>query len=211
MFGRVAILYLVRHGESEANVERVFDGRERPLTALGRRQAAAAAAWLSARPVDVIFASPYRRAHETAAVIAERVGRPVEPALELEEVKVGELAGRSDQDAHRVFQAVYSRWLAGDVDARFPGGETLAEACHRFQRFMSRIATRYPGRSVVGVGHGGMPEAVLPRLLQLPEGVTRRVGLAAITTLRLGSDGTWVAEAASWGQVGHLAGVEAQP
>jgi broad specificity phosphatase PhoE len=201
----VTVLHLVRHGESEANVERVFDGRDRPLTALGRRQAEAAATWLARAPVDELYSSPYRRARETAARIAARAGREVEVVPELEEVKVGELAGRSDEESRGIFERVYSRWLARDPDVRFPGGESLGEACARFALFLARVAGGPEDRTVVAVGHGGMPETVLPVLLGLEPGVSRAVGHAAITTLRLDAGGAWVADAGGWGSVEHLA------
>lgn len=62
-------LWIVRHGEAEARANR---DAERRLTARGQQQAAAAGHWLlgkGARPVHIV-ASPYRRARETAAVLA---------------------------------------------------------------------------------------------------------------------------------------------
>ena len=201
----MTVLHLVRHGESEANLERIFDGRDRPLTEVGRRQAAAVAARLSSRPLAALYASPYRRAQETASAVAAATGLRAVRERDIEEVRVGELAGRRDAEAVAVFSEVYGRWLAGDEDARFAGGESFGEACQRVRRFLARVARRHAGDEVAAVSHGGLPEAVLPHLLRLPTGVARQVGLAAITTLRVGGDGAWVTDAASWGSVDHLA------
>lgn len=209
MVGLLSVLYLVRHGESVANVEGVFDGRDRKLTELGRAQAAAAARWLAPRPVAAMYASPYRRTRETAAIIAAHLPHNVETVVDtdLEEVKVGELAGRTDAAAREIYSRVYTGWLAGDRDARFPGGESLGEACDRLARLLDRIANRHRDREVVAVSHGGMPETALPLLLELPPGVRRQVDLAAITTLRLEASGRWVTGAESWGAVQHLSGL----
>jgi broad specificity phosphatase PhoE len=201
----VAVLYLVRHGESEANRRRVFDGREFGLTPLGRRQAQAVAGRLALRPIEAVYASPYRRALETAEIVAGELGRAVDVAADLQEVRVGDLAGRRDPGAHTIYKAVYARWLAGDLAAGFPGGETLGAACARVQRFLDVVAARHHGHEVVAVSHGGMPETVLPILLSLRLGVRRRVEFAAITTLRLGQrDAGWVVGAEDWGAVAHL-------
>ena len=204
----VTVLHLVRHGESEANLERVLDGRDRSLTPLGRRQAEAVAAHLAGRALAAVYASPYRRAQETAAAIARVAKRPVIGARDLQEVMVGVLAGRRDPAAHTIYNDVYGRWLARDLGAGFPGGETLGQARARMGRFLERVAARHAGHEVVAVSHGGMPEAVLPLLLGLPATRRWRVAFAAITTLRLGDGGRWLVGESGWGSVSHLAGVD---
>lgn len=204
---RVPVLRLVRHGESQANLQRVFDGRELPLTERGRRQASAVAERLAERPVAAVYASPYRRALETAAIVAARLGREVIEVDDLQEVKAGDLAGRRDPAAHTIYNGVYRAWLAGELDARFPGGETLREAVARFRAFLDTVAARGDSQDVVAVSHGGMPETVMPLLLELPPEVSRHVELGAITTLRLDAGGVWRVDAGDWGAVDHLDGL----
>lgn len=76
-------MYLLRHGQSHFNVHfartRIDPGIEDPaLTDLGRRQAEAAADAFRGLTVSRLVASPYRRTLETAAVLAEALGLPVE-------------------------------------------------------------------------------------------------------------------------------------
>ncbi len=75
-------MILVRHGESEFNVvysvTRVDPGiRDPGLTDEGRRQAAEVARALDGRTIDRIVTSPYRRALETADIVASAIGAPV--------------------------------------------------------------------------------------------------------------------------------------
>ena len=73
------ILYCVRHGESVYNAEGRIQGRLNvPLSELGRRQSAAAAAALASLSADALYASPLRRAMETAEIIADALGLPIQ-------------------------------------------------------------------------------------------------------------------------------------
>lgn len=70
-------LYLMRHGQTEFNVRKLVQGRcNSPLTALGREQAVAAAAWLKSHGVhpDRVIASPLGRATETARIVSDALG-----------------------------------------------------------------------------------------------------------------------------------------
>ncbi|MFX4220111.1 MAG: histidine phosphatase family protein [Thalassobaculum sp.] len=76
-------MYLLRHGESEFNVHfsktRIDPGIEDPaITDAGRAQAEAAAEHLAARGIRRVVASPYRRALQTAAIVADRIGLGIE-------------------------------------------------------------------------------------------------------------------------------------
>ncbi|HEU4759214.1 MAG TPA: histidine phosphatase family protein, partial [Dehalococcoidia bacterium] len=72
-------LFLVRHAESQGNREMRLQGRQDfPLTSLGRRQADALGARFSGRQLSGVYASPIRRALDTATPIAERAGVAVQ-------------------------------------------------------------------------------------------------------------------------------------
>jgi broad specificity phosphatase PhoE len=76
-------IYLLRHGESEGNVLRVNQGRiDLPLTARGREQAAIAGRWLAGLGVqpEVVYASPLRRAWETAEIVIQQFSGADVPA-----------------------------------------------------------------------------------------------------------------------------------
>ncbi|HET7320491.1 MAG TPA: histidine phosphatase family protein [Candidatus Saccharimonadales bacterium] len=70
-------LYFVRHGQSQANVDRVFAGHNNtPLTELGKKQAEAAGEHAKSLHINHIIASPIKRAHDTALIIAKKIGLP---------------------------------------------------------------------------------------------------------------------------------------
>jgi broad specificity phosphatase PhoE len=135
-----------RHGENVANLTRtlsyrVFDG---DLTDVGRRQARELGERLAVRaagPVRLLACSPLRRARQTADIVGQRLGLPVAMELDdLREVNVGELDGRSDDQAWEIYTAVLAAWRAGDTRARFPGGENRDELCARLLRALTEVA-----------------------------------------------------------------------
>lgn len=174
-------ILLVRHGESTANTDRVLSntGWKHGLTEKGIEQARHAAERLIpffGRP-DRIYASGLRRAHETAAIIAESLTVEMRTMPELAEVSVGILEGKSDGDSWRLHNSVWDRWfLRGDADARIPGGESLREATLRFRAVIRRLEEEEGSDSRLAlVTHGGfMLSGLLNLVYGVPEFIPRR-------------------------------------
>jgi probable phosphoglycerate mutase len=144
----VTTLLLVRHGETDWNSERRWQGHtDRPLNEAGRAQAEELAAALFDRGVDVIYASDLARAHETAMIVAEQLGRSVLIDPRLREVDVGDWSGL----------------LQTEIDAAglttWSGGETYDEMGERVVPAMLDLAGRHPGKTVLIVTHGGVIRA----------------------------------------------------
>jgi 2,3-bisphosphoglycerate-dependent phosphoglycerate mutase len=72
-------ILLIRHGESEADILNVHEGRaDFPLTELGRKQVRLMAEKVKHEfPPDFIWASTLKRASETATILADKVGCPI--------------------------------------------------------------------------------------------------------------------------------------
>ena len=151
-------LVLIRHGESEGNRDRIFTHTpEVPLTDAGHAQVRAAAEWVAARyrPVAVV-SSPFLRARQTAAILAERLALAVRVEKDLREQSFGELAGQpyaALHDASDYDPARYWLW-------RPPGGETLLEVAARAGAALDRVAAGAAGNDVVVVSHGGVMMAL---------------------------------------------------
>lgn len=163
-------LYFVRHGESEANVARVFSNRgfQHPLTARGLAQARALAAHLADHHIARIYASPLQRAVQTADVLADALGVPIVLADALREWDVGIFEGTSDPagwEGHRQVQEdwfVHRRWAS-----RLPEGESFLDMRARFVPLIEQLVRddARAGEAVVLVGHGGLYHAMLPLIL----------------------------------------------
>jgi len=158
--------YFVRHGESEANATRRFAGQsDSPLTERGRRQAEAVASALDHVAFDKIVATPLSRSLDTAKVIAERRGMPVQIVPDLAEIDVGERTGATWDEV-----AGLPAWRE-DAFVAWPGGETLSQVLERALHAMRELAKENPGRTILVVGHGGVTrilvshfQGILPRL-----------------------------------------------
>ena len=107
-------VYLARHGQSDWNAARRWQGHaDRPLTGLGRRQAAELAERLADTPLDAVYSSDLRRARETAEAVATKHGLPLHVLPELREVDVGSWSGLTRLEAEERFPEAFARWRDG--------------------------------------------------------------------------------------------------
>jgi len=170
-----ARLWIVRHGESAGNVARDAahaSGADRitlavrdvdiPLSARGETQAHALGAWFAKadaddRP-DVLLASPYVRAQDTARIFRAAGGvdadEPIAIDERLREKEFGILDGLTTRGVASVFpdQAEFRR-LLGKFYHRPPGGESWCDVIARLRSVMDMIALHYAGRRVMIVAH----------------------------------------------------------
>jgi broad specificity phosphatase PhoE len=152
---KIGRLILVRHGESEGNRDRIFTTTpaELALTDTGRRQAGEAAGRIAARfAPEVVIASPYRRAHDTAKIIALELKLPLEVEPLLHERDMGQLRGEP-YDAvlkHPEYDPL-KPWMWTP-----PGGESFADVQRRAAPVLDRLAREHSAKDVVVVSHGGV-------------------------------------------------------
>ena len=156
-------LYLIRHGESVANVEPAIGGMrgDAGLTDRGRRQAERLAARLSTwgPRADHLYASTLPRARETAGYVASALGLEVSYDDELQELRPGEADGLSVAEWLRRFPAWQNGPFANPYAPFAPGGESWAGFLARAGAALDRLVTEHAGRTVVAVSHGGVVEA----------------------------------------------------
>lgn len=152
-------LILVRHGESTGNRERIFATKphELELTELGERQAREAGRAIAAQfNAEIVVASPYIRARETARIIAEVLTLSVHVEPHLHERDVGLFRG----------QPYESVLAAPDFDPKRPWlwkppqGESFEDVKARVAPVADRLATTHRERDVVVVSHGGVMMAL---------------------------------------------------
>jgi broad specificity phosphatase PhoE len=145
---------LVRHGRTAWNREERFRGRhDLLLDETGLRQAYAAAVHLLDRPIAAVYSSPLKRTLETAKVIANQKGRPVQRHEGLLDIDFGRWQGLNAEEARAQDAALFRTWLEEPHKVRFPGGEELGDVRRRVTDAVEELAGAHPEETVVLVSH----------------------------------------------------------
>lgn len=164
-------LYFVRHGESEANVARMFSNKnheQHPLTATGRQQAEELAEKLRDVKFTAIYSSPMLRARQTAEILNAPHGLNLQRVPALLEHDAGKFEGRADEEAWNEYSKLFETWvLKQDLEARIEGGESFNDMRTRFAPFLQSLVDEYgeTDANILLVGHAGIFHALLPLLV----------------------------------------------
>jgi broad specificity phosphatase PhoE len=154
-------LYIVRHGQSVANVNNVFLGQtDMDLTELGFEQARLTANYLKDIPVDKIYSSDLQRAHNTALPVSELTGIPITDAKELREICAGIWEGRLANEIEIEYEKEFRTWRKDYSNARLPGGESVQEVYERVIPFVKQIARENDGLTILFASHASPVRAV---------------------------------------------------
>ena len=149
--GGVTLVYLVQHGEKERSPD------DPGLTARGRGQATRTGQWLASHHVTGLWASPLRRAQQTAGCIATVTGLTV--------CRDARLTERLNWDGSIPLDAFLALWTrtTHDRDLVPAGGQSSRQAGARLQSFLTSVQGQ-PG-PVAAVTHGGVTIDLLRDLL----------------------------------------------
>lgn len=202
-------ILLIRHGETDWNVEKRLQGHlDIPLNAEGERQAAALGLALAQEPLDLIFASDLQRAAQTAQAIAAPRGMTIQIDADLRERCYGAFEGLRYVDISERYPDGYAAWRARDIDARYPMGrahaETLREFSQRTIGAITRLAALHRHKKIAIVTHGGVLECAY----RLANGVgllpPRDFDIFNASINRLRWNGAAL-QVVQWADVAHLA------
>ena len=164
-------IYLVRHGETEWNRVRRFQGRSNlPLNKEGKKQVKALALALKNKPLTAIYTSPLIRALETARLI--KVFHPSIPIFEekgLIEMDLGDFDGIKAQDWAEQYPDFRKAWNENPASVKMPGGESLKEVQVRAKHTLERITRIYPPDTTLLINsHNFVNLTILCDLLEIP-------------------------------------------
>lgn len=148
-------IYMIRHGQTEANLKRVHYGQtDLPLTPLGIEQAAEAGVKLRGISFDKIYASDLIRARQTADTAIP--GCTYETDARLREINIGKpLVGKNRAECIAEFGDVYTNAMAAHDFTPF-GGESRAMHRERVREFFDSLAESAAGCERIAIfSHGG--------------------------------------------------------
>ena len=169
----MAQLVLLRHGESQWNLENRFTGWvDVPLSPRGIQEAKDAGEKLRSFTFDRAFTSVLARANETLRLVLDTIGQtgiPIEKDKALNERMYGELQGlNKDETAKKYGEAQVKIWRRS-YDVHPPGGESLKDTAERVLPYYERTIKPHllKGDSILVAAHGNSLRALIMELEQL--------------------------------------------
>lgn len=182
----MSTLVLLRHGESQWNLENRFTGWvDVPLSPKGEREAAEAGDKLRAFKFDCAFTSVLIRAQETLRIVLDRIGQPDLPVTRdqaLNERHYGDLQGLNKAETAEKFGADQVKLWRRSYDVKPPGqgGESLEDTAKRtLPYYESKIAPEIQaGRNVLVVAHGNSLRSIVMSLDHLTRDQVVELNLA---------------------------------
>lgn len=198
-------VWVVRHGESEANVQRRWQGQQDGvLTPDGRDQAQRLSRHLP--PVDAMYSSPLKRARDTADLLVARDGVSVDLVDGLMERSFGRWENMTPEEIAEIDGDTLRRLRGGEDVRSGANGETFHEVRVRVCGSVDRLVSRHRGGNVGVVTHGGASRALVSDVLGLEAADRYRLGELGNTALARIVYGEHGARLAAWNLSPHLAG-----
>lgn len=166
-------LILIRHGETEWNRKRRYQGqKDVKLNARGREQAQLAARHLEKEDIDVIYSSDLSRAKDTAELIADKQGMQVRELEGLRELDFGAWEGKDYQTIIEKDENRYRDWLHNPGEVTPPDGEEMSHFQERVASTFSKIIECHSGKDdhekIAAAAHGGTIRIYLVEILEIP-------------------------------------------
>lgn len=160
-------IMLIRHGNTDWNVEEIFRGRaDVELNEVGVKQAQLLAQYLEAVPIEAVYSSPLKRALKTAEIVAAPHHVDASPTEELIDFDYGEWQGLSRDTIKEKYNALYAEWLNNPHLVKVPEGESLDDVSRRVINFVKQVIVKHQG-AVVLVSHRVIHKVMICALLGL--------------------------------------------
>ncbi|MCW2781737.1 MAG: Phosphoglycerate mutase [Marmoricola sp.] len=166
-------LILVRHGVTDHTLRKLFSGglasSNPPLNDEGKAQARATAEWLAPMrdQIDALVSSPVRRTQESAEIIGEVLGKPIEIEPGIAEMEFGSWDGLTFVEVQEKYPDDLSAWL-GNIEYAPGGGESFVVVQERVLAGRDRLVKKYAGKTIVVVSHVTPIKAMVVDALKAP-------------------------------------------
>ena len=146
-------LILVRHGQSQSNVVRRFNGQtDSPLTELGKEQAELTAKFIKDNfKIDKVYASDLQRAYYTGQKIAEYSNVPIDKSVGMREIFVGEWEDKGNDFLLK--RDDFKLWITDIVNTEPENGETVRDFSKRILDTINKIVNENPDKTIVVATH----------------------------------------------------------
>ena len=165
-------IFLLRHGESVDDVEDAYGGiADYSLTDAGRRTAQELASKLSSSGIEILYSSPYKRAFETAGIVANTIKCDIKTIEDLRERNsYGVLSGVNKAKSKEIFGGVLAKLKgkAGDYysDELVVGAENVKDFDKRVKNAFEDVLKDASKQKTIGiVTHGNVTRSIYKNIL----------------------------------------------
>ncbi len=166
--GITARLILIRHGEpSTSATGRCYGKLDVGLSEKGRSQIKKTGEFVKKLELAAIYASPRKRASESAKIIARESRNSVDVREDFAEMDFGDFEGRTYESLERDFPEVFRKWMETPTEVEFPNGEGFAAMQERVLAATDEVLKKHGGETVGIVSHGGVNRIVLAHFLRM--------------------------------------------
>lgn len=156
-------LLVVRHGQTDWNVQRKIQGRtDNPLNEVGKSQAYETKKLLKNEKIDLIICSNLKRAQQTAEIINESRNIPIKYDDRIIEISYGENEGKSASEFD--YEGIWDI----DKDIKYKDAENVKELIKRIYSFLDEIK-EYDEKNILLVTHNGVCRVINTYFNGIPE------------------------------------------
>jgi len=158
-------LILIRHGETDYNVEKKYYGfSDPPLNDIGTWQAERLYERLKTDKIDTIYSSDLKRAYHTAKIAFKN--HKITVSQDLRELNFGIFEGLTHQEITKKYSKIYNNWIEKPFTATIPEGEPLKNFQKRVLKILKLIISANRGHTVAVITHGGPIKIFLNDILK---------------------------------------------
>lgn len=199
-------MYVVRHGETEWNIQGRMQGwLDSPLTESGIQQAHAVGRALAGRSIEAVLTSDQGRAVHTTEIISKYLDLPFETDKRLRESKLGIAQGLTIAEFGEKYPEEHALFFSRDPDYALPGGESIRKRHDRSWKTAQNFCWKNQGKTVLVVAHGGNLTSMFNHANGRAPESARTFSLFNSSINRFTVTGKkWQLD--TWGDISHLTG-----
>ena len=189
MTSQYCTIYLVRHGQTQWNVDRLIQGHtDTTLTKEGEDQAHKQRVMLKEIIFSKVYSSDLIRAQRTAEILNLERKLALQTTKMLRERNFGIYQGKTMEEGKKRLWELLAHYSA-DPHIKESGVETNEEVIGRAITFLREISVAHPGEKILVVTHGGIIRLLLIHLGYVKEGMLPSGAIQNLSYIKLGCDG----------------------
>ncbi len=199
----------IRPGETDWNRDLRYQGWVAiPLNAYGQRQAQRLANYIRNIGVSALYTSDLKRASETAALLAEKLGSEPIADKRLRERDIGKWQGLTQKEMQSWYPTEYAQFTSDPDGYRVPGGESRKDVRERILEAFNEFLAGDKGETIAILSHSTAINALLAEIVPEVKFGSVDVSNTSVTTIKRRDDNTWQLVTAD--DITHLDGMSAQ-